>query len=130
MTYPPPSPIPVPPPSPVSPTTPANLGKVGFQLLLAATVITVLSEIGRSFAWRALAAGSAGVAENGQPLVSTVSFVVWGLTMLILAAAIGLGIAGLVRRERPMWWSIVAVASFVINPLIGLITGTILLSLL
>ena len=123
MSYPPPTPIP--PQLPVPPTTPANLGKVGFQLVIVAIVINTLSEIPRHI----LSTGSAEVEENGRGFVTIVSLIAMGLVVLLVAVALSLGIAGLIRRERPMWWSVVSVASILIVPTIGSIVAIISFSL-
>ena len=128
MTYPPPTPIP-PQPS-VAPAAPARFGKIGFRLFLVATVVSILSEIARSFARHALATSSPGGAENGSGFVTIFVLITTALVLLLVVAAVSFGIAGLVRRERPMWWSIVAVASFLITPLISVIVGLISFRLL
>lgn len=134
MTYPPPSPIPVPPPigpqPSVAPTTPARFGKIGFRLFIVATVVNVLSEIARAFARHALATSSPGVAENGSGFVTIFALITTVLVLLLVVAAVSFGIAGLIRRERPTWWSTLSIASFIITPLIGIIVGLVSLNLL
>lgn len=75
-------------------TRPAKLGKIGFWILVgvfAATLIGSLIPVAAATYWTFTA--------------------VWLLGIPAVIASTTLGIIGLVKRERPIWWSIVSVCA-------------------
>ena len=110
-------------PAPVPlPTTAARFGKIGFWILLGTMVVVIVGSIVQLSMVNQAFTGLTEMSETGELVAPTtdpllLSFFNLGLTTIPwigLLAATGLGVFGLIRRERPVWWSIVAVSSIVI----------------
>ena len=95
----------------------ALLGKIGYWVMVGSFALVTGGNLVRlGFHNQAVDAGSHPAMPSWLIILGLAFTVIFWLGMLVATA---LGVAGLIRRERPVWWSIVSVCSL----LIGLIVG-------
>ena len=96
-------------PPPPKPTVPAKFGKIGFWLLIGSIAVTIISSVVSMMYLSSIASSWSSV--DDPVWVISASVAVGVIAWVARIAATVFGIVGLVRRERPMWWSIVAVCT-------------------
>lgn len=105
------------PPAPA--TRPARIGKIGFWTLLAGMLTGTLATFGSYFFFANGGADNLDPNTSGGVIILVV--ILNGIGWVVLFGAATLGIVSLARRERPVWWAILATCA----PAIGYV-GTII----
>ena len=100
------------------PTTAARSGKVGFWVLVGALALSVVGAVLQFGVMHGVGDSAEAALQDAPAAGYAMLAVMVGaaiLTWVGLVFATIMGILGLVRRERPQWWSIIATGSIVIH---------------